>query len=47
MCQENFGEILIYLVRRCSQSEYQRNGRESQRIITVTIEETIRKLITC
>ena len=44
-CAREFWRNPYLFSRRCTQSEFQRNGRESQRIICTTIEETIRKLL--
>lgn len=44
-CAREFWRNPYLYSDKCSQSEYQRNVRESQKIISNTIEETIRKLL--
>ena len=44
-CAREFWRNPYLFSRRCTQAEYQRNSRESQKIICTTIEETIRKLL--
>merc|ERR1712086_122871 len=44
-CAREFWKNPFLFSKKCNQSEYQRNCRESQKIIGLTIEETIRKLL--
>ena len=44
-CAREFWRNPYLFSEKCNQSEYQRNCRESQKIICMTIEETIRKLL--
>ena len=44
-CAREFWRNPYLFSQKCSQADYHRNIRESQKIISVTIEETIRKLL--